>query len=140
MTHYHTERLEELRKQREELTKEIEKLEAFKSWRPEGGGYTIYTDGEVLKAASSRIYAKFGTERKTRDKMRVFNRLLAYVDEFCGGYEFAVGEDNCYVSRNRRSGFFVGADCTCNDTGKVYMPEQTAIELCEKLNSGEVVL
>jgi len=145
MTHYHNERLEELRKQHAELTKEIDKLEAVKAWDPEGGEYYILGSGEVRYYESHNAIKLFGTERKTReqaekarDKMRVFNRLLAYVDEFAKD-----DSDNYYTvglidSPNEYDWF--GHDSRVKVIGAVYMPKQAAIELCEKLNSGEVVL
>jgi len=146
MTRYHNERLEELRKQHAELTKEIDKLEAVKVWEPEGGEYYILGSGEVRYYESHNAIKLFGTERKTRkaaekarDKMRVFNRLLAYVDEACGGYEFVVDGDNYYIELNNGV-YIMDFDVNFMKVGAIYMPEQVAIELCKKLNSGEVVL
>ena len=149
MTHYHTERLEELRKQHAELTKEIEELESAKLWEPEGGRFYIIGSGDVAHYESQDAYRLFGIERKTReqaekacDKMRVFNRLHAYVDEACGGYDFIVGgaENYCIVYDHDLKQFTTDKWISVQYTGLVYMPRQTAIELCEKLNSGEVVL
>jgi len=156
MTHYHEQRedemkkreqrLEELRKQREELTKEIEQLESIKVWEPEGGDYYVRDNGDVLDCPTDSGTKLFGTERKTReqaekarDKMRVFNRLLAYVDEFADDsttdkwriYHISLLNNGTYGWHREES---LRSLCT------VYMPKQVAIDLCEKLNSGEVVL
>jgi len=156
MTHYHEQRedemkkreqrLEELRKQREELTKEIEQLESIKVWEPEGGDYYVRDNGDVLDCPTDSGTKLFGTERKTReqaekarDKMRVFNRLLAYVDEACGGYDFVMDGDNYYIELNNGV-YIMDFDVNFMKVGAIYMPEQVAIELCKKLNSGEVVL
>jgi len=145
MSHYNEQRLEELRKQHAELTKEIEELESVKVWEPEGGGYVVNMDGISILEDLPEEVLQFGIGRKTQSlaikahhKMRVFNRLLAYVDEFAPGYEFVMGERNYYVYKGSAS-FSYGVDDVM-DIGKVYMPKQTAIELCEKLNSGEVAL
>ena len=158
MTHYHeqredemkkrVERIEELRKQRDELTKEIEQLEAVKVWEPEGGEYAVNIDGIVIHQDFPSCVSKFGIGRKTKalafkahDKMRVFNRLLAYVDEFAPDYEFEYENDNCCIYYdNDDNEFKFDIFMQLQYLGTVYMPRQVAIDLCKKLNSGEVVL
>lgn len=116
------------------------------AWEPKGGDWTIYGDGDVDNSGPNPEWARFGTERntqeqaeKTRDAMRVFNRLLAYRDEFDPEFDW----DNGY-------GYYVYYDDSCYTYGEdefglrtvagVYMSKEVAESLCEKLNSGEVTL
>ena len=78
--------------------------------------------------------------------MRTHNRLLAYVDEYGGGWE-ADWED---LQQEKYFVFYSHyhiddewcSDSTrgCNATGAVHMSQECAVGLVEKLNSGEVVL
>ena len=123
-----------------------------KQWEPEGGDFFIAPDGQIIGGGeSSYNYRHFGSERKTREaaeraaiEMRKFNRLLAYRDEFAPGYEpdwNDEGEEKTYVFQDRASGKYQVADnIICQTLGSVYMPVDVAIELRNKLNSGEVVL
>ena len=123
-----------------------------KQWEPDGGEFSINKlDGCVFKSITSPGWRRAGLERKTREaaeraaiEMRKFNRLLAYRDEFAPGYEpdwCAQEEDKHYVFQDRASGKYQVADnITCQTLGAVYLPFDVAVELCRKLNSGEVVL
>ena len=87
-----------------------------------------------------------GRERKTEEDakkaaqaMRKRDRLAAFVYEHCG-FEEEWGEQcNNYIYIDDGEYFFVQED-EFQDLCKQYMPESTAIWLCEKLNSGEIVL
>lgn len=117
-------------------------------WNPKGGEWTVDITGLVFTGDTDRESRDFGTERATRElakvaseKMRVFNRLLAYVDEACGGYIFTAGCENAYVVFDFQEGVYTHNYHAFNKTlGTVYMPRTIASELCKKLNSGEVVL
>lgn len=122
-------------------------------WEPKGGDWNIAGDGTPFLDDPDDGYRFFGIVRetkelaeKTAEKMRKFNRLLAYVDEMCGGYEFKHNERNYYVYKSytyktsdNLNWFF---DYTDREevAETVYMPANVAIELANKLNSGEVVL
>jgi hypothetical protein len=134
-----------LREMRSELDKE-------EKWEPKGGKYFIHAGGRVREEISDGLSRKFGVERKTReaaekarDEMRVFNRLLAYRDEFAPGYApdwNDATEKKAYVywSHASASSWLVGTRGHTQDAGAVYMPFDVAIDLARKLNSGEVVL
>lgn len=121
-------------------------------WEPEGGNYFVDLDGLVTSRPSHAANHCFGIKRKTKElaeaaaiKMRQHNRLLAYVDEACGGYEFKLGKDNYTVYLNSSDGTQEGRwEITYGVyhryPGVVYMPEKVAEELAKKLNSREVVL
>lgn len=118
-------------------------------WNPKGGEWTVDITGLVFTGDTDRESRDFGTERATRElakvaseKMRVFNRLLAYVDEACGGYEFSAGRDNAYISFDTEDNkYLVSYEASeFKSLGTVYMHLDTAHMLCKKLNSGEVVL
>lgn len=142
----------------DELKAEISKLEELAKeqskptkWEPEGGEYFINTAGDCRRCASDEDSKNFGTERKTKEaaekasaKMRVFNRLLAYVDELAPDYEpdwRFIDDRNCYIYYSHQGGKFqYSRDYLSECLGTVYMPKHVAIALVDKLNSGEVVL
>ena len=85
-------------------------------------------------------------ERQTKEAaekaavaMRRFNRLLAYRDEFAPGYIFQYGGLNHYIFVQDRL-WFVGKTSLNQSPAEVYFPEDVALELCRKLNSGAVIL
>lgn len=116
-------------------------------WEPEGGPWAVNSTGTVERWDSNgRRF--FGCERKTkeaaekaRDKMRVFNRLLAYVDEHAPDYEPDWGDNSQWrVVYHHEHKLWV-AEATINLQGAdVYMPHEVARKLAEDLNSGRVVL
>ena len=121
-----------------------------KQWEPKGGCYYVGIDGGVSAGTPNYKCAEFGIERKTREaaeraaiEMRKFNRLLAYRDEFAPGYEPDWNDETekTYVFQGHEPGKYQVADnMQCQTLGAVYMPVDVAIELRNKLNSGEVVL
>ena len=84
------------------------------TWEPVGGHYYVNTYGYIVEGLDShRPSREFGTERPTRvraesmvNKMRAFNRLLAYIDEHNSNIDVtmdvaaSVGE-NCVTVRLR---------------------------------------
>lgn len=73
-------------------------------------------------------------------EMRQFNcSLLTYRDKVAPGYEFQVGGRNYYFfTKGRYYGTEFHVECVIPDV--IYFPEQVALELYRKLNSGEVIL
>jgi hypothetical protein len=133
-----------------DLKRRIEALEKeeVETWEPEGGEWFSNSYGKVECFKSIDSSRLFGLERttkeqteKARDKMRVYNRLLAYHDEFCPDYEFTNEKKNYYVFFSESNNQYM-TDRMVNHRiiGCVFFPSQVAIELCYKLNSGEVVL
>ena len=138
-------RIQEIERQLAQLKAELN----IKQWEPVGGGWCIDPYGDAIEADSADDCRKFGTERptksqanKARDEMRVFNRLLAYRDEF--DPDFIPNWDNgcwdkCYI-------FYQHGSWRVASTGKnhilccVYFSKEVAEELVRKLNEGEVVL
>ena len=128
-------------------TSQKEELEV-KQWEPVGGDWFVYSEGEVSDEPSTDGCRLFGMERSTeeqaekaRDKMRVFNRLLAYVDEHCPDFEYDADEANYHIDYNYNSGRYeYDWDGTYKRVGAVHMSQDVAEELCRKLNSGEVAL
>ena len=121
-----------------------------KQWEPEGGLWLVSSGGHAIEYQEFQGARDFGSERKTREaaeraaiEMRKFNRLLAYRDEFAPGYE-PDWRDNCgkfHIYFDHSNGTFdVDANQEWEAIGTIYMPKSVAIELCRKLNSGEVVL
>ena len=111
-----------------------EEADKPKQWQPKGGEW----------------YRAFGVERQTKEElelaskaMRTHNRLLAYIAEFDKGWEADWSDGNqekyyiyfCYSKQ-----YDISFDMRSKDIGKVYMSKQCAIDLTNKLNSGEVSL
>ncbi|MGZ3922004.1 MAG: hypothetical protein ACXVC7_17010 [Bacteroidia bacterium] len=145
------EKLDQLLKQKQDIEEQIKLIEQEplnKKWEPVGGEYTIDAEGDVFYGEPSHDYSFFGTERQTkeqaekaRDKMRVFNRLLAYHDEFCPDFEFVAGDENYIVHFDNMYKTYMYFQCIEKEyIGLVYFPKNIAKELVEKLNSGEVEL
>lgn len=143
-------RIQEIEQQLAQLKAELEsEIQGIKQWEPVGGGWSIFEDGDVINADSSHSSRLFGTERptekqaiKARDEMRVFNRLLAYRDEF--DPDFVPNWDNgCW---DKFYIFYSHGTWSLASTRHihilcgVYFSKEVAEELARKLNSGEVVL
>lgn len=139
----------ELQKQLEEKQKALSAMPD--KWEPKGGGFTIDLDGMVEQFSRSSKCAEFGIEYATREQaeksakaMRAHNRLLAYVAEFAPDWDerwFDIEHIKCFVyyDNGQQKWYYARAfsdayACT------VYMPREVAVELCKKLNSGEVEL
>jgi len=129
-----------------EIDEQIAELEKPKEWEPKSGKWVISSNGRVMKTITMTKSQLFGTERPTEEQaeraviaMRRFNRLLAYRDEFAPGYIFQYGGLNYYIFAQDRS-WLVGSTSLNNSPTNIYFPEHVALALCDKLNSGEVIL
>ena len=135
----------------DKLQQQIEALEKPEQWGPRGGGYWVSTSGNIRNHISTPRTCNFGSERKTEEAaekasatMRTHTRLLAYVDEFGGDWQ-ADWEDKgqpkyCVYYHQTSCTWHVHTSKTCCISGTVYMSQDCAEGLVEKLNSGEVVL
>lgn len=146
-------KIEEMKKKLAELEAEIRAEEnKLKQWEPVGGSYYICGSGEVAEAPSDGQCLMFGTERPTeeqaiqaRNEMRVFNRLLAYRDEF--DPEFVPDWNNgcwdkfyVYYAYGPHGTWSTASARDNHVLGVVYMSKEVAEDLARKLNSGEVLL
>lgn len=120
-------------------------------WEPKGGSYYITCDGFVEKTTISdsnlnkNLFGNlFSTQEQAESaakKMRTFNRLLAYVDEFDPEYEFNIDKTNFYIELNHAKTEYQVEKTYCYENlSTVYMSKEVAKELCRKINSGDVVL
>ena len=124
-------------------------------WEPRGGEWSVRSSGDIREFYTDDDSRLFGTEYRTKeqakwamDKMRSFNRLLAYVAEFDvdkNGKQWEANWTNVYNNK-----------CSiryCHITNKwyllyhttmqyftTYMSAQCAELLVKKLNNGEVEL
>ena len=113
----------------------------------EGGEWFINSYGEEQELVSTTQYRILGKERKTEadatkaaELMRKRDRLAAFVYEHCGDEgEFKEGVCNYSIIGPVEKTYFIFKDNE-PDLCKQYMTKDTAIWLCEKLNSGEIVL
>lgn len=115
----------------------------------EGGDFLIAGNSTVAFCKTSKDYSSAGHERKTKEDakkaaeaMRRRDRLAAFVYEHCGFEgEWDIDNCNCFIyydiSKDKHKYAF---EDDITDLCKQYMPEATAKWLCEKLNSGEIVL
>lgn len=116
-------------------------------WEPQGGGYSLNGCGEVYGGGGDEEWRMHGNTRQTREAaerlardQRIFNRLHAYREEFAPGYVVPP------------AGGIAWTPCLCEDgkyrvfgtrdriVGATYMSNDFCQALCDKLNSGEVVL
>lgn len=130
-----------------ELKETIKDIEEANRWEPEGGGHYITSGGECYEYASDTRTREFGAERRSIEQaeqasiaMRRFNRLLAYKDEFAPDYVFNRAFNNWFVFLECDNTFRIDYTSAYCQPTTVYLPEYVARELCEKLNSGKVVL
>lgn len=140
-------RIQELEQQLAQL--KAEAASDIKQWEPVGGGWAIFSDGKVVDIESESFSKNFGTERPTEEQaikaaneMRVFNRLLAYRDEF--DPDFVPNWDNgCwdkFYIFYQHSSWSVASTRNDRILCCVYFSKEVAEELVRKLNEGEVVL
>ena len=129
------EQIEELKATAVKLQKQIEALEKSKQWEPRGGAYGC--DMVVRRRTKEAAV-------KTRDALLSYNRLLDYVDEFGGDWQ-ADWEDGKQLKFTVYYGYASSSwDTDCKWltrlSGAVYMSQDCAVGLANKLNLGEVVL
>ena len=135
------------------LQKQTEALEKPKQWEPRGGGYWVCGGGDVDDCKTVTRTSKFGVERQTTEAaekasaaMRTHNRLLAYVDEFGGFWEadwadMTGQEKYCVYHHQTSCSWYVHTSRRgWSISGTVYMSQDCAEGLRDKLNSGEVTL
>lgn len=143
-------RIEEMEKQLAALRAEVEREEKPKQWDPKGGEW-YYASNGAMTGVTNKKTRDYGIERQTKEQAeadyelaRAYNRLLAYKAEFDADFvpdwddegqkKFCVYMDH----RSQRFEYFYN-DSHYTLTA-VYFSEQAAKELCDKLNTGEVVL
>jgi len=120
-------------------------------WEPKGGQYCVSINGTTSSGFPDWGIAQFGNEFETKEQteteakaMRARNRIAAYVREFAPDWKADWGDSNqgkwgvYFDNLLGRWGSFYNS--SYKSACEVYMPEQVARELVEKLNSGEVVL
>lgn len=112
-------------------------------WHPEPGDWYVQATGLVVCEDSDQRSREFGTERKTKAdaeeaarKMRKFNRLLAYVEEF----KTKEGDFEVYYNTRTFKYDYCNMKFTYASLTTIRMSYECAEQLVHKLNSGEVVL
>lgn len=128
--------IESLQKKLEEKQKALAAIPD--KWEPKGWGYLDRAGLQCECAIRQRA-------EKTTKAMRSYNRLLAYVAEFAPDWEpnWKDGlEEKAYLSKSNADfgEWTVFVHNIYKAAGVVYMPVDVAIDLCRKLNSGEVEL
>ena len=145
--HEKTEIVNQATKELKQLELEYEKLDiaynliAPTQWEPMGGDWEISWDTEEEKARGG---FRRQTEEQAKDaerNMTIFNRLLAYRDEFDPDFVWANGENNCTIAMDIRNNEWVVVTCRhFRVTPTVYMSKAVAEELKVKLNNNLVSL
>ena len=111
-----------------------ETIRKIEKWEPEGGDWCVASNGGVYAYSSNASSRCHGVERSTKEcaesaakSMRVFNRCLAWRDENCPDHQSITVHPTA-----------------CNTTGYfgvlIPMPKEKALELQQKIRSGEVEL
>jgi hypothetical protein len=125
---------------------EEEKEKKIIPWEPKGGDF-FFSSGGILVGFSDEKCQTYGIERtskeqaqKARNKVRQFQRLLAYHDEYCPDYEFIENGTNGIVFYDIEIKIWKVDFYTTWAFISVYFPKNIAEDLVKKLNSGEVVL
>ena len=145
---------EHLKQQVNKLQNELNELREYvsaipenKIWQPAGGGYLIRPNEVTRKCLPYKGYREFGTERTTReqavearDAMRVFNRLLAYRDEFMPNPYSYIGDTYTVYCNHHTKEWYSRCTNGIVCPADVIMSYNVASGLVLKLNSGEVVL
>lgn len=138
----------ELQKQLEEKQKALAAMPD--KWEPKGG-WCIDVEGDIL-TCDEGLFADFGNcfksyeqAEKAAKAMRAHNRLLAWVSEHvtCGWEADWSDYQQCkyYVFFDHGTQIWnYQYYCQAQNIGIVVMPRYAAVELCRKLNSGEVEL
>lgn len=104
----------------------------------EGGDFGVYT--ALLNNNNGRERKTQSDANQAAQAMLKRDRLAAFVYEHCG-FEEEFGEEcDYYIYIDADGEYCYVPEDEFPDLCKQYMPEATAIWLCEKLNSGEIVL
>ena len=143
-------KLEELKATAVKLQQQIAELEKPKQWEPRGGDWWVAVSGNIFSGGTSPVEINNGAVRRTINAaekasaaMRTHNRLLAYVDEFGGDWEADWSDTHknyCVYYTHLRMTWAVTMSSSVCTSGAVYMSQDCAEGLVDKLNSGEVVL
>ena len=104
----------------------------------EGGKFGVYTS--LLNNNNGRDRKTEKDAQKAAEPMLKRDRLAAFVYEHCGVEGEWNYECNHYIYIDDDGEYCYVPEDEFPDLCKQYMPEETAIWLCEKLNSGEIVL
>ena len=103
-----------------------------------GGEVGVYTS--VLNYNNGRDRKTEKDAQKAAEPMLKRDRLAAFVYEHCGFEGEWMDNGNNYYLFSVDGVYDYVLEDEFPDLCKQYMPEETAIWLCEKLNSGEIVL
>lgn len=147
------EQIEALRALSAELADKLESGEAVtleravEKWEPRGGTFYVTNYGAVCEYPSADSFRLRGIERQTREAaerlvndQRIFNRLHAYREEFAPGYVVPPVGQMAWAQALCSDGQYRAFGTEGRTVGCVYMPVDVCQALCDKLNSGEVVL
>jgi len=113
----------------------------------EGGDWAMRSVGDVVHCLTPIFWPKHRTrkteERAERAAKQALRRdtLAAWVDQH-SGHDGSIGTNTTWYIAVSQKGIYRAFDNSSMDTDvcNIYMSEETARWLCEKLNSGEIVL
>ena len=124
-----------------------------KEWKPKGGEWYIDMHGDIFNSVMVIQKGRdFGTKYQTkeqaewaRDKMRAYNRQLAWLAENDDGWRAdwskSTTQTQCkYYISFYRGNYVVNYSSDITELSIIYMSETNAEKLAKLLNSGEVVL
>jgi len=144
---------EQLQKDINELKAKLDLMESElnkpEPWQPRRGEWFIDRMGEVANSISTKEYREFGAEYQTeeqgewaRDKMRSFNRQLAWLAENDDGWRAdwsdRLQEKHSIYHIVKNNKYNIDSNCIIRYLNIIYMSEENAKKLCELLNNGTV--
>ena len=140
---------EEINRLQSELDRLKEIESAQKKWEPEGGVWYVSSSGIVgCSVRSEDEFRLFGMERPTEElaekhlaRLRNFNTIAAYVDQYAPDYVFVFGGKNYFIRCfNSDQRWELLLDIHCKSPSEVYMPRKIAEQLIKDIESGRVEL
>lgn len=152
MTQEQQDKIKAIEEQMASLQKQLEEVRNSPKevWEP-SGEYTIQSNGSIDSRPNNgqrSFIGSYKTEEqavKAKSQLRAFAHLLAYVAEFDADWE-ADWNDKYqkkyfvfFYTENNTWEYSYSYSYTCESI-QVYMSEQCAKDLADKLNRGEVVL
>ncbi len=117
-------------------------------WHPPGGDWHVYFTGEIGEFDQPlKLVSMFGMERPTKalaekhlDRLWLFNRIAAYVDQYAPDYEPDWGHEDApkykveYDHYDKR--YFLASSNCISGVCDIYMPKHIAEQLLADIESG----
>lgn len=135
----------------DELKAKIKELESQLNFSMMGGDWYVTMLGDVVHCQTDDKCRDFGVERPTkqqaedlRDWLKPLLIIRNFADQFNGNWVADWGDDSqekwCICFDHNKKKWRRDYNATSEWLERVYMPEHVALDLCQRLNSGEIKL